>query len=302
MANEFKILIGYDGSGYADAAIDDLRNAGLPESATALVISVAEVWLPPHKEGEKLEFITDELEERYEHGLEIVAEARSRAEQAAARVRNMFPGWSVSAEATYGSPAWEILFRGESFNPDLIVVGAQGVFGLEQLLIGSVAQKIVTEAPCSVRVARGKVEVDETPARIVVGYDGTAGAGRAVDEIVARCWPKGSEVRVVLVQDDAIIRNSFNIEDEDVERTGHAVAQKIREAGVDASLVIRDGNPKHAIVEEAEHWGADAIFLGATKFDDPLTKYLLGSVASAIVTRAHCSVEIVRANRSENSN
>ena len=42
-----KLLVAYDGSGCAEAAIDDLYQAGLPETGTAHVISVAEVWLPP---------------------------------------------------------------------------------------------------------------------------------------------------------------------------------------------------------------------------------------------------------------
>jgi len=42
-----KILIAYDGSKDAEAAIDDLRFCGLPAAGSAEVVSVAEVWLPP---------------------------------------------------------------------------------------------------------------------------------------------------------------------------------------------------------------------------------------------------------------
>src|SRR5262249_54649876 len=42
-----KIVIGYDGSEHADAALDDLRRAGLPRDAEALIISVAEATMPP---------------------------------------------------------------------------------------------------------------------------------------------------------------------------------------------------------------------------------------------------------------
>lgn len=42
-----KLLIAYDGSRYADAALDDLTHAGLPTKGEAWIISVAEVWLPP---------------------------------------------------------------------------------------------------------------------------------------------------------------------------------------------------------------------------------------------------------------
>lgn len=297
MANRFRLLIAYDGSDFADSALDDLRSAGLPESVEALVLSVAEVWLPPQKNGETPVFVVPELREHYEENLEVLAEASELAENAAARVRAMFPDWLVTAEATYGSAAWEILYRAEDFKPDLIVVGAQGVVGLQELLIGSVAQKVVTEAPSSVRVARGKVDVEPGPSRIVLGYDGTAGADRAVASITERNWAPGSEVRVVLVQDTALIRKSFRIEDEDIERAGRVVAERLEAGGLKASLAIIEGNPKSLIVREAEDFGADAIFLGATQFDDVFTKYLLGSVASAIVTRAHCSVEVVRAKR-----
>ena len=42
-----KLLIAYDGSRCSDAALDDLTHAGLPGKGEAMVISVAEVWLPP---------------------------------------------------------------------------------------------------------------------------------------------------------------------------------------------------------------------------------------------------------------
>ena len=42
-----EILIGYDGSDCAEAALDDLKRAGLPPNAEACILSVAEVWLPP---------------------------------------------------------------------------------------------------------------------------------------------------------------------------------------------------------------------------------------------------------------
>ena len=47
MKDKMKILVGYDGSECADAALDDLARAGLPPSAEVQILSVAEVWLPP---------------------------------------------------------------------------------------------------------------------------------------------------------------------------------------------------------------------------------------------------------------
>ena len=41
-----KLLIGYDGSEHSDAAIDDLQRAGLPQDIEAVVLTVADVFLP----------------------------------------------------------------------------------------------------------------------------------------------------------------------------------------------------------------------------------------------------------------
>lgn len=47
------------------------------------------------------------------------------------------------------------------------------------------------------------------------------------------------------------------------------------------------------LVEEAETWNADCVFVGA-KGTRGIERLLLGSVSSAVAARAHCSVEVVR--------
>lgn len=295
MSENFKILIAYDGSHCAEAALDDLNNAGLAaETVEALVYSVAEVWLPPDEADEEPDFMTESLQKRYDENLEILNQAKAGAEKAAERLSRMFPGWSVSSGATYGSAAWEILAKAEKIGANLIVVGAQGKSGLDRVLIGSVSQKVVTEAKCSVRVARGKVETDAAPTRIIVGYDGSNGADETVKKVSARNWKTGTEARVVIVQDTAFIRNSLEIETEKIEQTGAKIVEKLNSENLSATLVVREGSPKQILVEEAEKWSADCIFVGAARFDSFVSKYLLGSVSSAVVTRAHCSVEVVR--------
>src|SRR4029453_11510024 len=47
MFEPMKLLIAYDGSSYADAAQDDLWRCGLPRRAEVVIMSVADVFLPP---------------------------------------------------------------------------------------------------------------------------------------------------------------------------------------------------------------------------------------------------------------
>jgi len=47
MKEQMRILIAYDGSKCADAALADLQRTGLPQQAEAHVLSVYGDWIPP---------------------------------------------------------------------------------------------------------------------------------------------------------------------------------------------------------------------------------------------------------------
>lgn len=67
----------------------------------------------------------------------------------------------------------------------------------------------------------------------------------------------------------------------------------LKRAGYEASPVVKGGSPKVAIVEFAEKWKPNLIFVGShgRKGWKRLT---LGSVSEAVARHASCSVEIVR--------
>src|SRR4249919_2752824 len=147
-----KILMAYDGSKSAEAAIYDLTRAGLPRNTEATIISVAEVWLPPPNSLDVdtgIEFGPENQELIGKHISEskrVVAEAETLANHAKSRIKQMFPTWMVSSRATYGSPSFEILTLADQLKTDLIVVGSHGRSALGRLFLGSVSQKVLTEA------------------------------------------------------------------------------------------------------------------------------------------------------------
>jgi nucleotide-binding universal stress UspA family protein len=53
-----------------------------------------------------------------------------------------------------GDPAAEIVRYAQEMNMDLIVMGTHGRTGLERMLMGSVAEKVMREAQCSVLVVK----------------------------------------------------------------------------------------------------------------------------------------------------
>ena len=312
MNGKMKILIAYDGSECADAALDDLRRAGLPDVAEALVLSVADVFLPPPDDETADDTlpvpIPAVVRRAHERAAKVLESTRELAEQAAERVRKMFPGWDVRSDACADSPAWGVVRTAYEWKPDLVVVGAHGHSLLGgRFIMGSVSQRVLYEASTSVRVARSPKNDVGSPVRIIVGTDGSPGAEAAVNAVAARSWPAGSEVRLISVLDTFMtvkldeesptIVKWVDAEDEDdwewVKQVFEPLAEKLRAAGLVTTVKLGKGNPKSALVEEAEAWGVDSIFLGA-KGMRGVEHMLLGSVSAAVAARAGCSVEIVR--------
>ncbi|HZP80896.1 MAG TPA: universal stress protein [Chthonomonadaceae bacterium] len=316
MAETMKLLIGYDGSPCGDAALRDLRRAGLPAAAEALILSVADVFLPvaPSVSAQSAEAVERESAKQA-HGAaqQALAEARERAETARQTVQSAFSGWSVRAEARADSPAWAIILRADRWKPDLIVVGSHGHSTLGRLVFGSVSHTVVTQARGSVRVARGQEKPDDAPIRLIIGCDGSTDADLAVRAVAKRAWPSGTEARVLAVRDSALCTavaarltprpaadeaREAEAEEEDeaaiVQNMVEAAAEPLRMAGLSVEAVVREGDPKQVLIAEAEAWGADCLFVGARGLRG-LERLLLGSVSAAVAMRAHCSVEVVRA-------
>jgi nucleotide-binding universal stress UspA family protein len=201
---KMKVLIAYDGSDCADAALHDLRRAGLPRDVEAVVMTVADVILPPPlpviADAGKLGFpshIPAVPSGAGEQAFGAVEEAYALATRARERLQADFPSWDVHAEAHGDSPAWAVIKKADEWNPDLVVVGSHGRSTLGRMLLGSVSQTVVIHARCSVRVARGRIEAPDAPVRIVVGVDGSPDAASALQVIAERLWRHGSEVRVI---------------------------------------------------------------------------------------------------------
>lgn len=294
MKDKMKILVAYDGSACAQAALDDLRSAGLPPNAEVKVVAILETWLPPPSSWSLLEGASRANEE-----LNMLALAQG----AAVSLRSLFPGWELTAQEEVGSPASVMLKLTDDWQPDLVVVGSHGRSAAGRFLLGSVSQKLVHEAHCSVRVARGRVQEPDTPLRIIIGVDGSAGAEAAVHAVAQRNWPANTEVRLVnatwaapyLFTDTSASELARWVAEEQarIEASLQQAQETLQATGLQASVVSKQEDPKTLLCDEAEKWGADCIFMGA-KGIGKWERLLIGSVSSAVAARAHCSVEVIR--------
>jgi nucleotide-binding universal stress UspA family protein len=70
------------------------------------------------------------------------------------QIRPVDPGIAVRHVLLEGDPAEQIVRHAREAGIDLIVMGTQGRTGMERLLLGSVAEKVLRDASCSVLVVK----------------------------------------------------------------------------------------------------------------------------------------------------
>ena len=313
MNKAFKLLIGYDGSDSSNNALRDLKRAGLPRKVKAVVLTIADVILPSTFLMTKRERAQKPLglafKNAHTHGAREVREAYACSVRGSRKLKAIFPSWKVSPEVTADSPFWGLVKKAYDWRPDLVVVGARGLSASKRLFLGSVSQKVLTETRCAVRISRSEAN-GFSPVRLVIAVDGSPEAAAAVQTVSLRSWPKGTAARLVTVVDariaTAFVAPSSSVrvwtkkDDRDPQAWVHRMLdgfkKKLSDSGLIVSSVVKEGDPKQALLQEAERWGADTLFLGSRGLG--LTERLfLGSVSSAIAARAHCSVEIVHLKR-----
>jgi nucleotide-binding universal stress UspA family protein len=276
-----KLLIAYDGSDPARVALSDLLRAGLPDDVDALVFTVAETALfrSASSTGER--------------NAQALHEAASTAAEGREYLRRIFPRWDIASEGIVGSAASGIVGKAADWGADLVVVGSHGRSLPGRLLLGSVSHGVVNRTRCSVRVARFNPSDHHGPLRLLIGVDGSDDSDAAVETVRARRWPSGTRVRLVTGYGALYLPAAV----EEIEAQVYEVQKPSKEAlesvGLSVDGIAVEGGPAAALVREAEEFGADCIFVGASGLSS-VGRLLLGSVSVATVNRAHCSVEIVR--------
>ena len=277
-----KILIAYDGSDGAEAALDDLPRAGLPGKAEALVV-VSDVWLT----SSPAEFTRALARRRmlsadsssFAPALREAEEERALSREAVRRIRAHFPAWEVGAEAGAGmwTAAPSLLRRATSWGAKLLVVGSLSRPAQAQSVRDKVRQ-VAAEAPCSVRVVRPADGPPGSAVHLLVAADGPPELRVACNAIAAREWPHGSECRVITgTQSD------------------HGPAETLRAAGVRVSTVVLEDDLKHALVEEARQWDADCVFVGAPARAVEADQHGHGCLLTSLVANLPCTLEVARA-------
>lgn len=145
---EFKnIVVATDGSKYSTAAASEALGLAKWNGSALTVISVvpSELMTPSDVDFTitQRELIAEKEMHEAEKNARMVKDTAQRE------------GVAVKAFVLSGRPADAIIETAQEKNADLIVLGSHGRTGVERLLMGSVAERVIVLASCPVLVVKG---------------------------------------------------------------------------------------------------------------------------------------------------
>jgi nucleotide-binding universal stress UspA family protein len=294
-----RILLALDGSPSADRARALVTSLAWGPGTTVRLVAALDVapalwggpWIPA------IPVDADELEEEAVVELtRVLQEARPAMEAA---------GLHVEAELLRGRPSAAIVDDARIWEPDLIVVGSRGHGPVETAVLGSVSAAIVDHAACPVLVARG-----DHAARVILAEDGSP-AGMAARDVVAS-WPALAAIPVLVVGvvdvaapwrsgiAPTMFGAAMDVYTDMITsaRTTHreivaATEAHLRAAGRSVGGELREGHPADQLRQAATDPAGDLIVVGSRGYVG-ITRLVMGSVAHAVLTHAHCSVLVVK--------
>lgn len=143
-----KILIATDFSECSLAAVSSVLDRSWPVGAEFRVVTVVDpIYVHYAMTGAYVQPMIDAH-------LEFVKNCRQLINGKTSEIKKLFPKNEVTGDVLEGSPAAEIIQEAKRWHADMIVMGSHGRTGFEHFFLGSVAERVVAHAPCSVSIVK----------------------------------------------------------------------------------------------------------------------------------------------------
>lgn len=198
---------------------------------------------------------------------ELAIEAQAGLEQARLEAGSLHP---FEATVVGGDPLQARLAEIARREATLAVVGSHDISLATGIALGAVSTHLLHEAACSILIARGPVDPEWWPRRIVVGVDGSADSALAVDVAAALAERLDAHLRAVVATRDA--------------RVDLAAVR-----GIAPTCEAHDAQALELLDASSE--SADLIVVGSRGLRGVRA---LGSLSERIAHEATCSVLVVR--------
>jgi nucleotide-binding universal stress UspA family protein len=288
-----RVILATDGSEDARAAAEWLREFPLPRTSRLMSLAVE---ILPYAAPDML--MVPAIDERWR------AAAMAIAEDGRDILATAFA--TVEARVVDGDPRERIVRMADEWAADLVVVGARGLTGLKDFVLGGVSSAVVRWAPCPVLVVKGRREPLD---RVLIAVDGSPDATTAARFFAALPVDPRTVVRLVSVVEPPVVPLSamtMRVHEvqavlADLERERRTVMAgalgrleaELRPCVRTLEQAVVLGRPADVIVSEAEHPDVGLVVVGARGLG-PLKRLILGSVSEQVLHRVDCPVLVVK--------
>jgi nucleotide-binding universal stress UspA family protein len=180
---------------------------------------------------------------------------------------------------------------------DLVVLGTHGRSGVGKLLMGSVAQRIFSLAPCPVLTVSPKARTtwgpDHRLARILYATDFSTNSLNALPYALSLAKVSHAELLLLHVPESSAPSSPEIIQG--YHQHLNALIPTEDRNWCASDTLVESGDPGRVIVSAAAKYNVDFVVIGAHAIEGALTSFQVPlSIAYRVVAHAHCPVLRVR--------
>lgn len=259
--NSFKVL----------EYLDDFKKVGVEKIGVLFVINIAK--LSTVSGGIDIDHYIDEMTERAEKVLPDVAK---KIEDSGIRAEIIRP-------FPVGHPVVEIIKVSENY--DFIAMGSRGTSTFKKILLGSVSEGVLHDSKLPVYIFKQDVVVDTLFERVLVAYDFSDWADRALEYAKFVVKRTGGELHIIHVTEDEIADLKL-------------IGDSIKAEGIDVYIHVESGTPHKAILAKRDEIDATTIFIGSRGLGG-VRAMILGSTSESVIRRSKVPVFVCKRGENE---
>ena len=291
-----KLLLPTDGSEYAEGAARFLGQLPFtPEDEVTVLHVISRV---PHR---------DDMETYYAGLKHIKQDIAPKILDSSVNILKSLPV-KIGTTLREGEPAKNIIEVAETAGVDLIVMGARGIKGIKQLIIGSVTRSVALSSSNPVLVIKPPQFAASPKLKVLFATDGSDHANAAGKFLASLPFHRDSEITVLNVVWSAVsdiperlsleigekikedVARARSLEYEASKKVLEPAAKYLKERFSNVNGLTRVGDPSGEILSLAEESNADIIVVGCRGLKG--VRGMLGGVSRNILSHSKCSLLI----------
>ena len=221
------------------------------------------------------------------------------------QLRSLFSTISVKGETVVGKAAKSILDYSQENEIDLIVMSSHGRSGISRWVYGSVADKVLHKAECSVVIVHPQVETEPfAHKRILVPLDGSLEAERVLGPALKLAHEVTAELVLLRVAEMPPIpkepvngwpgvESVMQVAEMEARTYLWRVRESLIDGGVQIDTHVATGPVAEGIIDTADKLQADLIVM-SSHGRSGVERWVFGSVTEKTLRGAHCAALVIR--------